>query len=695
VSHEQRAPSLDVIAWLAAVPTAGLFLAAILWLAPPLADVILPTPHLHFFIRGASRPEPVELLRFGLAIAAPAALAALLIAGARYVRPIAQLPGTAVVLLLQVGVAVFLAFCWFAQRDALPWGLPLTTYFTLRDVLVAVVVAVGLGLLSARGAGLLRRADAFARSSRWRLLAPVAIALLITALWLLPAIFRARTIGDNVAVLLHLETDLDEFLAVANGHTPMVDFAAQYTNLLPYPVNWILSIVGYYTVGKFTAAMWALSVAALMSAYAALARVTASRLAALGLYVPFVAISLYPVCRGTDACSIYLKPDERLFMANLYQVFPIRYLGPFVLAWLLARHLLGQAPRRPLVLFGLAALTAVNNTDFGLACFAATLVGLWLGSDERAMWRRGLWLAGQAALALLVVCVLVSAFTLLRAGALPDPEVLFYFPRLFGRAGFGLLPMPTLGFHIVIYATLAGALVYAAVRKASGDRGAVLTGALAYGAVFGLGAGIYYAGRSTPSTLVAMFSAWGFVVALLTWAVVTSPRLWRPVGKTALARSLLPATFVLFSFGLMASTITRFPMPWSEVRRIADSGVAPLDRSAAVAFVSRRTVPGERVAILEAVGHGIARDSNVVDVSPFNTPGNIVTTEQMDYVRRSLDEAGGRKVFTATNVYKPINEYLRRKAYMPVATDAASRLVEWQAPPRARGTSTGPRSAAP
>ncbi len=95
-------------------------------------------------------------------------------------------------------------------------------------------------------------------------------------------------------------------------------------------------------------------------------------LAALALYVPFVALSLFP------------WSDDGLrheFNGSYFAFFPGRYLGPFLVAWMCAVIVRGR--RVPLWLaFFVAGLAMLNNAEFGTICVLALFCALALGTDR-------------------------------------------------------------------------------------------------------------------------------------------------------------------------------------------------------------------------------------------------------------------------------------------------------------------------
>src|SRR6185312_12852466 len=290
------------------------------------------------------------------------------------------------------------------------------------------------------------------------------------------------------ALLGNLPFWLDEVFAVLNHQAPLVEFHAQYAQLWPWATGGAMAAFGA-TFGVYSGVMVAATLATMTAMYATLRRVVRSSLLALALFAPFLA-------------------------TNLFSLFPIRYGGPYVLAFLLARRLDGQRPRRatPLMLF--AGLVVLNNPEFGMPAFAATVATLVVTLPRvtpRALAR----IAGAAALGLAGAIVAVSVFLLIAAGSLPHLGQLTEFSKIYGLDGFGMLPMPGFGFHYAVYVTFAGALVLAAVRALERRDDVLVTGLLCWVGVFGLGAGSYYAGRSHPDVLIDLFSAWSFALALM------------------------------------------------------------------------------------------------------------------------------------------------------------------------------------
>jgi hypothetical protein len=525
-------------------------------------------------------------------------------------------------------------------------------YFTPATLLAAAVLtAVAAAVLARpelrdRLAGWLRETD------RRRLLAAL-LAVLLTAVWLLHAVNTDSSImGTSSHEWNPAQFTLDETYAVLDGRTPLADFTAQYGSLWPYLTAAALALFGTSFL-VFSLAMCAITAVALLAVYALLRRIVRNGAIALLLYLPFLATSLFTVGGTTTS---------RYTFAGYFGVFPLRYAGPFLLAWLLVRRLDGARPRGAWVLGVVGGLVVLNNVEFGLAALAATIAALLWSAEDRGA-RALARLAGQLALGLLAAYALLALLTLVRAGELPQLGRLTDYGRLYSIGGFGLLHLHRLlGLHLILYGTYAGAIALATVRAIERAPNRPLTGMLAWSGVFGLGSASYFMGRTHPELLVALFSTWALTLALLSVDVVARAQR-RPQARPGLGTLL-----VLAGMALTACSLAQLPLPWTQLQRIEQEtpsaplidGEAPLpvysgafrpDPSTRAFFAS---IPqggrfvirkGAPVAILLTTGHEIAYDFGVVDVSRYTGLYSIVTRERLRTVVDDLRAAGGRTLF--------------------------------------------------
>jgi hypothetical protein len=644
-------------AWLCALPLAAVVAISILLFGPPLAGLLPHDPGARMLPTSAAGTydESTEHARYLIAILGPFLLA---VATWWLVERQPDIPPRAAVLArtcAQAALAALLVACIAAQYQT-RYGAIYTRiegvsirerYFNPATLTAAAAIAALL-MLAVRSAPLRARAAALLRETPARRWAALAGAVSLTGVWLLHAVNSDASIASVLwPVRYHLEFTLDEAFAVTNGLTPLVDYSAQYSSLWPFLEALVLVAFGK-TVLVFTIAMCALTALALLAVFAVLRRATRSSLTALLLYVPFLATSLF---------SIGEASVNRASFGNYFGIFPLRYAGPYLVGWLAARHL--DRRGRTLsawLLFTAAGLALINNADFGVAAVAAAAAACLWGA---AQWDRRslLSLLGSLAAGLATALALVALLTLLRAGELPQLGRIVEYARIYGAAGYAMLPLPgALGLHTAIYLTYVGAIGTATVRALRGAQNRVLTGMLAWAGVFGLGSGMYYVGRSKPEALRTTFSVWALALALLTYVVL------RWLAAHPSRRPSIAAVAVLCGFGIAVCSVVQVPLPWSQLQRI-EAGIAPGTTSypnplrppadartrrfvATVAdgpsrFVYRRGAP---VAVLITIGHRLADAYGISNVTPYTGTDSIHTTQQVDAVVATLRRAGGNTV---------------------------------------------------
>ena len=508
------------------------------------------------------KPEPVETTRVMFALAVPFALACAVQFGSA--GPDDRRFDTAVIA-LQVGGIALIVWATVQQPDG-PFFLFPSDYFGTFllsvPVLVAGVIigAVLTGLAVARRWPF-ERLDRPPPASTALRRGAFGVAVLLTITWLLPAVVTdANVASSGIIPSGHIPTQADDYFAVLNGRTPLVDFVPLYVHLLPLVLAPVLAAFDM-SLTAVSLLMVLLSVLALLALYGVLNQVTERPLATLALYVPLLAIGLFPWWEDGATHE---------YAGSYYAFFPGRYLGPFVVAWLCARVVRGR--RLPIwVLFFVAGLAAINNPEFGVPAVLAAAVAMILGPGHgRSVARTLRGLAPQALLGLLGAAAGMIALTLLRSGRLPDPELIAYWTRLFAREGYGLEPMPLLGLHIPMYLTFVAAILIAAVRRVRARSNRTLTAMLGYAGVFGLLASMYFAGRSLPWNLMLLFPVWGLALALVAWTAAVDLR--NAHGSGALRRALLPSFAAMTGLGVAIAAISTVPRPWQQVERFSDPG---------------------------------------------------------------------------------------------------------------------------
>jgi hypothetical protein len=669
------------LAWLGAVAAAILLAGAFVLITGRLAT-LYPSPKTDVFAvwRPLIQPEPREEVRSILALAAPFAVAALVLAlGGRRPERRSLDPLIVGAQALAGGLLV-----WAVLEQPRESGFLLTyfkPYLLSAPNLIAGVV-IGLALTGV--------------ILRWRRAVPVAlsraaerirgsgatafaVALTVTVVFLLPAVVTDATVGRAGQIAAgHIPVQAEDYFSVVNGRTPLVDYIAQYANLLPLALAPILALF-HSSITSFSIAMCVLSTVALLAVFAAFREMTRSWWWGLALYLPFLALALFPW---------HDDGPFRNFDATYYAVLPGRYIGPLILAWLCVRSV-----RRPIplwALFGLAGLVLINNAEFGTGALLALVVGVCAGWDRSVPIRERIGrLAIEGSAGLLAAAALVCALILIRTGELPDPRLLTYFNRLFLRDSYGLVPMPSLGLHWALYATYAWALVLAAVRYVRNEPDRALTAILAYSGAFGLASAMYFVGRSSQFQLMLLFPAWGLALAPLAWTAARSLRAER-ANRARLVRLLLPACAALIAFGVMVSALDRVSPPWRQVDRLTMGGPGANDLLAAQRYVEAHTRPGEPVLIIgTTLDHRVAERAGVDNLSPLNDITSLISPSEADRAIDQLEDAGGTEVFESVSdspgtggglVFK-IPEFaviLRARGYRLVGVDPDSGLRLWR-----------------
>ncbi|HMJ03417.1 MAG TPA: hypothetical protein VK506_10775, partial [Conexibacter sp.] len=600
---------------------------------------------------GRFRPEPTEHARYLLALCGPLLYAGALVLAPRWLprvpADLAQTAETATQALLGAALLACLLAQYGAEHVAPSGRIEHGRHFTALTVLVAGALTAAL-IAVVRRPDLRARAAAALRETRARRLGAATAAIALTVVWMLHAVQTDHSIAmAQREVLWHAGFTLDEAFAVLNGRTPLVDYTAQYGSLWLYGVSLPMLAFGASML-TYSLVMTATTALALLAIFAVLHRVTRSAIAALLLYLPFLATSLF-MFDGTLL--------NRETVGTYFSTFPTRYAGAYLLAWLTARRIdRGGGFAGLWLLFAAGGLVAANNQDFGLAALGATVAAvLWSSAEPRAALRR---LAAALAAGVGTALALVAALTLVRAGELPQLDRALDYAGLFGVGGFGMRPIEdVLGFHLVIYATYVAAIVVATVRALQRAPDRVFTGMLAWAGVFGLGSASYYMGRSSAHSLVWLFSGWMLALALLTIVVV------RQLAANPVRRPSIATIAVLAGMGLAACSLAQTPLPWSQIERLGagftPSVAAPEENPlvpsndpdtrtfvASVAdgrsrFVVKESAP---VAILLTTGHRVAEAYDVVNVSPYTGLFSMPTVERVNAVVDDLRAAGGNTV---------------------------------------------------
>jgi hypothetical protein len=665
--RERLAAAPEDVAWIATIAGAILLAAVIAWMCP-LIKGLYPSPGTNLFPewRVLVKPEPLEEVRSIVALATPFILAGIviLLGADRPPRRSTELP----ILVVQVAFGGLLIWALLGQPRRSGFLPP--DYFEQLLLSVPVLVAgllIGLltTLVAVRWRSLADRIAALQGVGQWWI--ALGLAAAATAVFVLPAVVTDGTVGQSGPLASgHIPTQGEDYFAVLNGRTPLVNYISQYVNLLPIAVVPILRAFDG-SITSFSITMCVLSGLGMLAIFGMFGEVTRKPWVALVLYVPWLALSLFP---WHDNGAI------REFNGNYYGVMPGRYLGPFILAYLIARSTRAAIPKW--ALFGFAGLVALNNWEFGSAALLAAIAAQLAALDRsKPVWSALRSLAVQGLAGVAGALALVCAITLIRAGELPDPSLLTYFSRVFLRDAYGLVPMPARGLHWAVYATYVAALLIAAVRFKRRDPDRTTTAMLAFSATFGLTSAMYFVGRSSQFQIILLFPVWGLALALV--ALVAFRALLSARGdREALRRVLIPAAAALIAFGVMVATIGRISPPWHQIDRLNETG-HPLNLQNPAAYVAAHTAPGEHVVIIgPEAEHLIADRAGVVNSSPLNGILALFGPAEANRTLDQLQDEGGTQVFEGASAFPEFAAILRARGYRMVGSDPADHLRLWQ-----------------
>ncbi|HEX7290374.1 MAG TPA: hypothetical protein VF250_04520, partial [Conexibacter sp.] len=153
----------------------------------------------------------------------------------------------------------------------------------------------------------------------------------------------------------------------------------------------------------------------------------------------------------------------------------------------------------------------------------------------------------------------------------------------------------------------------------------------------------------------------------------------RAVARRPGRRPQLAELLVLAGVGVMACSLAQTPTPWSQVERLWHAR-PPQERIAAISteVVDKLTARGEPVALMVMLGHRIAYELGLDDVTPYANMDSMMTREQWTETLRALRRAGGRKVILMQHWLFPERiEYLRRAGYVGAREAAGVGIVEY------------------
>ena len=353
---------------------------------------------------------------------------------------------------------------------------------------------------------------------------------------------------------------INEVLASRSGQMPTSNFAAQYTNLTGFVFELITRFIPSKSqLFNLHAVSIYLTLLALLTFYMLFVitrKMTSNSVASV---IPLTVIGFTLVTPNGVGSGL---------ITQLFSAVPIRILPVYIVGLLLMRdHFL----RRHVFLLGVvSSLAAINNLDFGIPVFIATILVMFIHPRILIYRRQNLVMFGSGfGFALFAYLFLLIAFS----GSF-RLDYWLLFSGSFGK-GFGSIPMPIGGTHVFILGLFCASIAIGVMKtKHSLDdvnevqrRSAVVS--LFFGLI-GLGAFPYFVNRSVISgqLQIFLFLAGPLLCATFSLVRIDLKRLRRP-------SYLLASMLVLFPQALLVGSFMQRPNGGLEWKRVLNVGSNP------------------------------------------------------------------------------------------------------------------------
>ena len=418
----------------------------------------------------------------------------------------------------------------------------------------------------------------------------------------------------------------NELLAPTQGHFLLGEQVPQYTSLfgLPLALLWFVfpGLNEAQAPGAVTAFyLTALALVTLGGLVLVAYRVLPVKLRALALLltVPLVLVKVQPATTTWGSIAV------------LFSALPLRTLPVIAVGLLLTIYADRGGLRHAAVIGTAAGLAALNNFEFGVPCAIAGFLALGLSrTDLRSGIRT---LAGFTAAAL--APFLIYALFLSAVGQPIHWNYWVLFSANFA-SGFGSVPMPIVGLHLLVLSILIAGVTSGAyylhvssrgthVPSQSLERRAALT-ALFFG-LAGLGSFGYYVGRSVVSGQLQIFLFYIAPIIVANLTLLEVPTL----TEHAKWREICAAALILFPAALAVAAVLQAPdarQEWSRVALTNKSSqeYSPLDAQvsslAKMATSAQQTLGRAELATAVRDGNYLAAYSGLPNYSTIDTPGD-------------------------------------------------------------------------
>ena len=357
---------------------------------------------------------------------------------------------------------------------------------------------------------------------------------------------------------------INEVLAPNNGQIPASNFAAQYTNLSGF----VFELIAQFIPNKsqlliLHAASVYLTLLTLLT-FAMLFLIT-RRISSnfVSSVIPLIVLGFTLVTPNAVGSGI---------ITNLFSAVSIRVLPVFFVGLLLIRDHFSR--RHVFFLGAVPSFAAINNLDFGIPIFIATVIVMLIHPKILIFHRQNLLMFGSGfGFALISYWCLLVAYS----GSF-KLSLWLLFASSFGK-GFGSIPMPIGGAHVLILGLFCASIAIGAMKTRSVDyvsdierRSAVAS--LFFGLV-GLGAFPYFVNRSVISGQLQIFLLLAGPLLCATFSIVRIDFKMRRKPTYLLASAL-----VLFPQALLIGSLMQSPDGETEWKRVLNVGSNPYSERA-------------------------------------------------------------------------------------------------------------------
>lgn len=438
--------------------------------------------------------------------------------------------------------------------------------------------------------------------------------LILQVIWYLPLLISpVWGLMDGA----HSIYSMNDVVAPANGSIPLVDYAAQYSSLLGFPIRPLANVVSTNFPIVTTLYLSFLTILTFLILIISCKKAISHRSGWLCIVI------IIPITLTTAP-----SPNDNTAITSMFSAVPLRLL-PIVVIGAMLISLTSQHKKQHLRAFflGMILVAAVfNNFEFGIpAALSAALFSIIILRERKI--NLLFIVAGSLTSALILYLVLDYQF--------PKFAIWSLFTLAFGQ-GFGAAPMPIFGLFVLVLVLLSsGAIVgtYAAMSKVStlNLRRSVLVG---YYGIAGLGSFGYYIGRSmVPTQLQIFFIFCAPILVVMVDALVNE---WKDTGRGS-RRLFISNAPIVYLFAFSMSSIMQGPNLSDQLHRLVpkdgylqrDSW--PLNGETIglmkdLNFIEERD--GSKPLLLALGGQYQAQQIKAVSVNPYSSPADYMLSKK-------------------------------------------------------------------